>query len=332
MGIYTKKGDKGYTSLLGGSRIGKDSLKVSSYGTLDEANAVLGVAFSMIKREELKTIIHKIQRQLFVVGAELASDDKGKNYIKKLISQEEIVYFEKVIDEFEELLGPIKEFIIPGETTASSHLHQARSIIRRAERLVVELSKALEIREELIQYMNRLSDVLFMLARAEVYYSLVDQVITKVLDRVETSPSFHKLDFNLASKLAEAVEEKAEEMGVPIVFSVVDEGGHIILLHRMDEALLVSVELATNKAFTSVALKAPTHQLAPLVQPGADLFGLQHSHQNRIVPFGGGFPLTVNGKIIGGIGVSGGTVEEDILLATSAIEVFDRLVEVNSND
>lgn len=331
MGIYTKKGDKGETGLLGGSRIGKDHLKVSSYGTLDEANAVLGVAYSMINREELKNIIHEIQRQLFVVGAELASDDKGKNYIKKLVSQEEIGYFEKVIDEYEVLLGPITEFIIPGETPASAHLHQARSIIRRAERLVVELSKTAEVREELIKYINRLSDVLFMLARAEVYYSLVENVITKVLDRVETQSSL-KLDLKLARKLAKAVERKAEEIGVPIVFSVVDEGGSAILLHRMEDALLVSIELAPNKAYTSVALKAPTHNLAPLVQPGADLFGLQQSNQNRIVPFGGGFPLTVNGKIIGGIGVSGGTVEEDILLATCAIEVFERLIEVNSND
>jgi ATP:cob(I)alamin adenosyltransferase len=332
MSIYTKKGDKGETGLLGGSRIGKDHLKVSSYGTLDEANAVLGVAYSMIRREELKTIIHHIQRQLFVVGAELASDEKGKSYIKKLISTEDIAYFEKVIDEYDELLGPITEFIIPGETAASAHLHQARSIIRRAERLVVELSKTLEIREELIKYINRLSDVLFMLARAEVYYSLVDQVITKVLDRVEAHPSLLKVDLNLAKKLAKAVERKAKEIGVPIVFSVVDEGGNVVLLNRMDDALLVSVELAPNKAYTSVALKGPTHTLAPLVQPGADLFGLHQSNQNRIVPFGGGFPLTVNGKIIGGIGVSGGTVEEDILLASCAVEVFERLIEVNSND
>jgi ATP:cob(I)alamin adenosyltransferase len=331
MSIYTKKGDKGETGLLGGSRIGKESLKVSSYGTLDEANAVLGVAYSLIKREELKNIIHEIQRQLFVVGAELASDEKGKNYIKKLISQEEITYFENVIDEYDVLLGPITEFIIPGETPASAHLHQARSIIRRAERLVVELSKTAEVREELIKYINRLSDVLFMLARAEVYYSLVENVITRVLDRVKTQSPL-KLDLKLAKKLAKAVERKAEEIRVPIVFSVVDEGGNMILHHRMDDALLVSMELALNKAYTSVVLKTRTHNLAPLVQPGSDLFGLQSSNQNRIVPFGGGFPLTVNGKIIGGIGVSGGTVEEDILLATCAIEVFERLIEVNSND
>ncbi|WP_066055259.1 cob(I)yrinic acid a,c-diamide adenosyltransferase [Robertmurraya korlensis] len=332
MSIYTKKGDKGETGLLGGSRIGKDHLKVSSYGTLDEANAVLGIAYSMIKREELKSIIHNIQRQLFVVGAELASDEKGISYIKKLVSTEDITYFEKVIDEYDGLLGPITEFIIPGETTASAQLHQARSIIRRAERLVVELSKTSEIREVVIKYINRLSDVLFMLARAEVYYSLVDQVITKVLNRVEVNPYLVKIDLHLARKLAKAVERKAEEMGVPIVCSIVDEGGNVILLHRMDEALLVSVELAPNKAYTSVALKAPTHNLAPLVQPGADLFGLHQSNHNRIVPFGGGFPLTVNGKIIGGIGVSGGTVEEDILLANCGVKIFESLIEVKSND
>jgi len=328
MSIYTKKGDKGETGLLGGSRIGKDSLKVSSYGTLDEANAVLGIAYSMITKEELRVSIHDIQHQLFVVGAELASDEKGRNYIKKPIAQEDIDQFERLIDHYDQVLGPITEFIIPGETTASAHIHQARSIIRRAERLMVELSKTSEVRAELIKYINRLSDVLFMLARAEVYFSLVHQVKVQVLKRINHSPPALKVDLNLARKLARAVVEKAEKMEVPIVFSVVDEGGNILLLHRMEEALLVSSDLAPNKAYTAVALKAPTHDLAPLVQPGADLYGLQQSNQNRIVPFGGGFPLKVNGKVIGGIGVSGGTVEEDIILGKCAIEVFERWIGV----
>lgn len=323
MAIYTKKGDKGETGLLGGSRIAKDSLKVSCYGTLDEANAALGVAYSLINDSEIKNIIHGIQKQLFVVGAELASDEKGKNLLENKVSDKEISEFEEIIDKYEEKLGPIHEFIIPGETTASSTIHLARSIIRRAERLIVELSKETSIRRELIQYVNRLSDTLFMLARAEVHSSFIEEVKGKVLEKLEIQNyNYFSLTLELAYKMAKAAEKKAEEIGIPIVFSVVDAGGNTLLLHRMDGALLVSVDLAPNKAYTAVALKMPTHELVPAIQPGGELYGIQVSNQGRIVTFGGGYPLTSKNSIIGGIGVSGGSVEEDMIIATEALKVF----------
>ncbi|MEK4148230.1 cob(I)yrinic acid a,c-diamide adenosyltransferase [Robertmurraya sp. FSL W8-0741] len=329
MAIYTKKGDKGETGLLGGGRISKDSLKVSCYGTLDEANAALGVAFSQIANDEIKSIIREIQKQLFVVGAELASDEKGKDLLTNKISTKEIVEFEELIDKFEQTIGPIHEFIIPGDTNASANLHLSRAIIRRAERLIVELAKTSIVRSEVIQYVNRLSDLLFMLARAEVYYCQLEEIKTKVIGRLEAlkgSGAPFGLSLQLASAMAQAAEKKAMEIGVPVVISIVDSAGHAILLHRMENSLLASLELALNKAYTSVALKMATHELAPIIQPGTELYGIQMTNQ-KIVTFGGGYPLKLEEQVIGGIGVSGGTVEEDMVIATEAIEVFLRKKE-----
>lgn len=122
-------------------------------------------------------------------------------------------------------------------------------------------------------------------------------------------------------RMAQAAEAKAEEINVPIVFAAVDTGGNLMLLHRMEEAFFTSVEIAINKAFTSVALKDSTDTIAPLVQPGESLYGLELSNNCKIVPFGGGFPIVVDGDIVGAVGVSGGSVEEDMAIARAALNM-----------
>ena len=131
-----------------------------------------------------------------------------------------------------------------------------------------------------------------------------------------------KLGLDLALELTAAARKKAEEIGVPMVIAVVDTGGNLIALKRMDDALLVSINIAANKAYTAVALKMPTHELAKAAQPGEPLFGIHTTDGCRIVIFGGGFPLKKGGEIVGGIGVSGGSVEEDMACAMAALEHF----------
>ncbi|AYN30098.1 heme-binding protein [Buttiauxella sp. 3AFRM03] len=128
----------------------------------------------------------------------------------------------------------------------------------------------------------------------------------------------------IAKKMAEAVEQTALEMHVPVVFSVVDSGANTLLVQRMDQAFITSYEIALNKAWTACCLKKPTHEITHDVQPGQSLYGLQLSNQQRIVIFGGGFPIIENGQIIGAVGVSGGTVEQDIQLATVALNCFSQ--------
>ncbi|MEG1481908.1 cob(I)yrinic acid a,c-diamide adenosyltransferase [Clostridium sp.] len=163
--IYTKTGDKGTTSLFGGSRVDKDSLKVEAYGTMDEAISYIGLAYSKVSVDSLRSELNHIQKRLFTLGAELASDDKGMTYLKDLISKEDIENLEALTDKYMEIAGPLTEFVIPGKNEESAILHVARTVVRRAERRIATLSKEQNLREEVRIYTNRLSDTLFAMAR-----------------------------------------------------------------------------------------------------------------------------------------------------------------------
>lgn len=136
----------------------------------------------------------------------------------------------------------------------------------------------------------------------------------------DTSITDYGINLELARKMAIAVEKKAIEIGVPMWFSAVDKGANLILEQRMEEALLVSREISLNKAYTAATLKLPTDAVAEVSQPGTSLYGVQNV--SRMIIFGGGYPLEYNGKIIGGIGVSGGSVEEDMQVAQAAMAVY----------
>jgi len=122
------------------------------------------------------------------------------------------------------------------------------------------------------------------------------------------------------------VRKKALEIGVPMVIAVADSGGNLVAQQRMDDALLVSVDIAINKAYTAVAVKMPTHELASLSQPEQMLYGIHNADGGRIVIFGGGFPLKQGDRVIGGIGVSGGSVEEDMDCATAGLNKLATLM------
>ncbi|MEE9431619.1 MAG: cob(I)yrinic acid a,c-diamide adenosyltransferase [Melioribacteraceae bacterium] len=169
MKIYTKTGDEGKTSLFGGQRVLKDDLRIEAYGTTDELNALLGVVLSEPLTDEITELLIQIQNDLFIVGAELATPletRKGKSIIPEL-SKESIELLENNIDKTEEKLPALKSFILPSGTKSASLLHFARTVCRRAERNVVKLSKEVELNENVVMYLNRLSDLLFVLARYE---------------------------------------------------------------------------------------------------------------------------------------------------------------------
>jgi cob(I)alamin adenosyltransferase len=163
--IYTRTGDKGETGLVGGARVSKDSLRVDAYGSVDELNSVLGVVRAFLNDKELDELLAGLQRDLFVVGADLASTPEAQQRSLPRISKEGIVEMERAIDRFETELAPLKAFILPGGGVAGSLLHNARTVSRRAERRIVTLSKREPINEQMVPYMNRLSDLLFVLAR-----------------------------------------------------------------------------------------------------------------------------------------------------------------------
>ncbi|NKF08641.1 cob(I)yrinic acid a,c-diamide adenosyltransferase [Clostridium gasigenes] len=167
MKIYTKTGDKGTTALYGGSRVKKDSLRVEAYGTIDEANSFIGLAYAEIEDNEERKVLEEIQTKLFVLGAELASDEKGFKKLKEIITDEDIEKVEVLIDKYMELAGPFKGFVTPGKNKTSAVLHVARTVIRRAERRINTLCTEEYVREQVKMYVNRLSDLLYAIARYE---------------------------------------------------------------------------------------------------------------------------------------------------------------------
>ncbi len=151
----------------------------------------------------------------------------------------------------------------------------------------------------------------------------IREIVKKTLASVK--PSKDEMTLALAEKVCESVMEYAEKMGVNAVVCLSDGAGNPKLVKSMDDAYIASYDVAVNKAFTVVALKMSTKALKPLAQPGGSLYGIQFTNSGRIVIFGGGEPLTVNGKVIGGLGVSGGSEEQDTELARYGAEFFNKL-------
>lgn len=158
---------------------------------------------------------------------------------------------------------------------------------------------------------------------------LVERVVEKVLTEQAVSPvqkrtPLERMTLSAAKELAAAVEAKAAEMGVKAVVAVSDAGGNTILVECMDDAFLASYDIAVQKAYTVVALKMPTKKLAELASPGGSLYGIQFTNAGKIVIFGGGEPLSYAGKILGGLGVSGGTAEQDTALGEYGKAYFEK--------
>jgi len=162
--IYTKTGDDGDTGLLGGSRVRKDHPRIEAYGTVDELNAVLGVVRTQQHAAELDALLAAIQNQLFDLGAELAAPEPAQFGITG-VGPGQIAALEAAIDRHESDLEPLRQFILPGGTPAAANLHLARTVCRRAERLLLGLSAVEPISPHPLVYLNRLSDLLFVLAR-----------------------------------------------------------------------------------------------------------------------------------------------------------------------
>ncbi len=167
--IYTKTGDGGETGLFGGGRVPKDDRRVAAYGEVDELNAALGLALALEPRAFARDLLELVQRDLFTIGAELASPDPAK-LVKALpgprLGDARVEALEHAIDRAEATLAPLKNFILPGGSSKAAALQLGRAVCRRAERAVVTLSREAAVSPAILKYVNRLSDLLFVLARA----------------------------------------------------------------------------------------------------------------------------------------------------------------------
>ena len=322
MKVYTKTGDGGETSLLSRQRIAKDNVRVEAYGTVDEANTAMGLAKSLLTLNWAECLLQTIQEELIALNGDLATEASSDQSLR--IGETHVARLERLIDELEEKRIPQKYFVTPGGCPASAALDMARTMVRRAERCVVRLKRTAKVPAPVSLYLNRLSDLLFVLARCVEQEEIVAAATQKIMTAIQTATENKALKGGMtvlerAKKLLAAAEYKALEIGVPMVIAVVDEGGNLVAQQRMDGALLASISLALDKAYTAVALRLPTDQAAEAVKPGSELFGLNTAGSGRFIVFGGGFPIVEKGVVIGGIGVSGGSVHEDMLVAKSAL-------------
>lgn len=334
MGIYTRGGDKGQTSLLGGARVPKDSLRIEVYGTLDEATSALGLARATTRHNDICRELIALQGELIGVMAELASPGGDRPQRQKpsipRVEPAQIEGLERSIDRYELERMPTNQFVRPGGSPAAAAIDIARTFVRRAERRLISLAREEELNGELMRYLNRLSDLLYVIARVDEQRE-IEQAVVRQLKALNEGPAAARpaanggnpMTLSLADcdRMVEAGIARAAAIGVPMVLSVVDAGGHVLETRRMDGALVVSVALAPNKAYTAAVVRMPTQDLARLAQPQAALYGIDANLPNLTL-VGGGLPLSQGGAVVGAVGVSGGTVEQDIEVAQAMAGVL----------
>jgi cob(I)alamin adenosyltransferase len=176
--IYTKTGDKGKTSLIGGTKVPKSHIRIESYGTVDELNSFIGLLSDYLSDRHSKVILKEIQDRLFTVGSSLACDpDKEPSLKIPDLKEQDVIFLEEEIDKMNEVLPPMKSFVLPGGHVAVSTAHIARCVCRRAERVCVNMQEnKLFVEPLVIKYLNRLSDFLFVLARHIAHQLQVDEI------------------------------------------------------------------------------------------------------------------------------------------------------------
>lgn len=307
--LYTGNGDRGYTSIAGNRHISKADELVKLLGTIDEYTSALGLAKAETADAELRADIEAVQKKLVGIMGELAGG-------KPSVEAECIAAVEGLTDKYCPEFGG---FTLPGANRVSAALDFARTVIRRAERTAARLLQLGRIRNITYVYINRLSDLTYAMAS----YAAKSKGKATAIKVAAGSSESDGLTLELCKELALAVERRAEDMGKRIVVAIVDGGAKLVLLHAMHDSYIASVQIAQDKAYTAVSLKMPTHTALEESRGGA-LDGLTPTDNNRLMLLGGGYPLVINSKIVGGIGVSGGTAEEDTAFAEFGAMYLER--------
>jgi ATP:cob(I)alamin adenosyltransferase len=315
--VYTRTGDGGVTRLGSGKSVPKDSIRVELYGVIDEASSALGIARGLAAKPVAGAIL-ELQRELVKLMGRISLYDLNC----QVVSAEEL---EGKIEAIRDIVPMPDVFVEPGESPCGGALHLARAIFRRAEREAVTLSREEDFEPEIMKTINRMSDYVYALAEWADHEDRVSRITRAVLERIGEKNTESNSDVVLceAEALIAAMKAASDGGGVPMAMAVCDSAGNLVAFSRQENVLPVSVGLAQKKAFTATQLKCPTSDLAGATQPGAMLWGLQADP--NLVVFGGGIPLYLGGKIRGAVGVSGGTVDEDVAVAEAAVKTWESL-------
>ena len=286
------------------------SLEKSIFNHIDEAINLIKKLDKFIDNQDFSNILKELSKKFLLI-----KDKKNVSFETKNI--------ENCILKYSNTLSLNDEYKIPEENEEVLVAYLLYIIIKKIQRRFTMLSKNREIKLELMNYINKSRDFSHI-----VYKSLQEKIMIKyVVELISEKLSSIDIDNNLslekARKIIRAGEKKAKEMNIAAVFAVVNPEGNLIIEERMDNAILVSVEVAYKKAYTAAALKLNTQDLTALVQPGAMFYGLQSDP--KYIVFGGGMLLKVNGKIVGAVGVSGGSAQEDMEIAKACVKAFETI-------
>ncbi|MHB9301032.1 heme-binding protein [Fusobacterium polymorphum] len=286
------------------------SLEKSIFNHIDEAINLIKKLDKFIDNQDFSNILKELSKKFLLI-----KDKKNVSFETKNI--------ENCILKYSNTLSLNDEYKIPEENEEVLIAYLLYIIIKKIQRRFTMLSKNKEINLELMNYINKSRDFSHI-----VYKSLQEKIMIKyVVELISEKLSSIDIDNNLslekARKIIRAGEKKAKEMNLPAVFAIVNSEGNLIIEERMDNAILVSIDVAYKKAYTAAALKLNTEDLTALVQPGAMFYGLQSDP--KYIVFGGGMLLKVDGKIVGAVGVSGGSAQEDMEIARACVKAFETI-------
>lgn len=335
MKIYTGNGDGGFSTLSSNLKISKSDERFEVLGCIDELVSFIGNCRAIVVCPILTKKLEDLQTKLFSIGSAITFPQK-REYLP---TERDLKYLEEQIDKTENSFEREKDFVLPGKCELSARLDLARSVCRRLEREVVTLDKKLGVDGSIKKYVNRLSDYLYVLAR-RVDFDFANGTIGKIvgdnqpiaqdnsekdLERIykevlKRVTMGKEITLEKARALAQKVREKAEEIGLKAVVAIANSQGRPILVEVMDDAYLVSFDVAIKKAYTSSAVKMSTARLCDEVKEGGSLKGLES--ESSLIFLGGGEPLKVGWEVVGAIGVSGGTAEQDAKLALYGAQQF----------
>lgn len=349
MSIYTKRGDRGITDMAHAGNISKSDDRIRLMGEADELNSHIELVKSMLRQSEILQLLERVQKNLDLIAAGVSNPyDRDCK-----VSEKETAVLEAETDKLEALCEkPVPEKLT-GKSRLAAEIDIARTVARRTERCLAQVSVKFGADTESKRFLNRLSDYLYILARYIEYYSdlsvelsddhagalaktsdsntdvlkktadINEAVIQEVLKRMGIQS---RITLDTAKKLIGRLEQEAVRRGQRAVIAVCNPEGNPVAVHVMDGAFLVSFDVAMKKAYTAVAVKMSTMELSKIAQPGGTFYGVDKLDGGKIVIFGGGIPLKSGNTIIGGLGISGGTGEEDHSLAEYGQSVLNEIL------
>ena len=286
------------------------SLERSIFNHIDEAINLIKKLDKFIDNQDFSNILKELSKKFLLI-----KDKKNVSFETKNI--------ENCILKYSNILSLNDEYKTPEENEEVLIAYLLYIIIKKIQRRFLLLSKSRGIRLELINYISKSRDFFHIVYKFIQEKVMVKYVIELVSEKLSSIDMDSNLSLEKARKIIRAGERKAKEMNIAAVFAVVNPEGNLIIEERMDNAILVSIEVAYKKAYTAAALKLNTEDLTALVQPGAMFYGLQSDP--KYIVFGGGMLLKINGKIVGAVGVSGGSAQEDMEIAKACVKAFETI-------